>query len=93
MIYRNHHRIHLKLIDVEKNVYNQVKYLNFFFSSLSNMFSFIFKEKNSMRVKKSAEFINDDDDDDDDQSSMDVADTIEIVTTGMESKFEQVYVK
>lgn len=40
-----------------------------------------------MRVKKSAEFINDDDDEDD--SSMDVADTVEVVTSAMESKSEQ----
>jgi hypothetical protein len=41
-----------------------------------------------MRVKKSAEFINDDDDED--ESSMDVADTVEIMTTQTESKSEQV---
>lgn len=50
-----------------------------------------------MKIKKSAEFINEDDDDDDnnedDESSMDVADTVEITTTAMESKSEQVYVK
>jgi hypothetical protein len=44
-----------------------------------------------LRIKKSAEFINDDDDDDDeDESSMDVADTVEVMTTAMESKYEQV---
>jgi len=43
--------------------------------------------KNSMRIKKSAEFVNDDDED---ESSMDVADTVEVMTTAMESKFEQV---
>ncbi|CAF3576107.1 unnamed protein product [Rotaria sordida] len=43
-------------------------------------------KKNSIRIKKSAEFINDDDEDD---SSMDVADTVEVMTTTNESKFEQ----
>jgi hypothetical protein len=44
-------------------------------------------EKNSIRVKKSAEFVNDDDED---ESSMDIADTVEVMTTQMESKSEQV---
>ncbi|CAF2956102.1 unnamed protein product [Rotaria sp. Silwood2] len=44
-------------------------------------------KKNSIRIKKSAEFINDDDEDD---GSMDVADTVEVMTTTMESKFEQI---
>lgn len=39
-----------------------------------------------MRVKKSAEFIHDDDED---ESSMDVADTVEVTTTQVESKLEQ----
>ncbi len=43
-------------------------------------------EKNSMRVKKSAEFINDNDEDD---SSMDVADTVEVMTTPIQSKSER----
>jgi hypothetical protein len=43
-----------------------------------------------LRIKKSAEFINDDGDDDEDESSMDVADTVEVMTTAMESKYEQV---
>ncbi|CAF1015640.1 unnamed protein product [Adineta steineri] len=47
-------------------------------------------KKNSTRVKKSVEFINDDDDDDDenneDDNSMDVADTVEVMT----SKAEQI---
>jgi hypothetical protein len=52
---------------------------------------FFLSEKNSMRIKKSAEFINDEDDEDDgNESSMDVADTVEVTTTAMESKFEQV---
>lgn len=53
----------------------------------------VFLEKNSTRMKKSAEFINEDEDDDDDdidESSMDVADTIEVRTTPLESKLEQV---
>lgn len=41
-------------------------------------------------MKKSAEFINEEEDDD--ESSMDVADTVEVSTTPMESKLEQVYV-
>jgi hypothetical protein len=39
-----------------------------------------------MRIKKSAEFINDDDED---ESSMDVADTVEVMTTTVQSKSEQ----
>ncbi|CAM4861524.1 unnamed protein product [Rotaria socialis] len=44
-------------------------------------------KKNSIRIKKSAEFVNDDDED---GSSMDVADTVEITTTALESKIEQI---
>ncbi|CAF3502674.1 unnamed protein product [Rotaria sp. Silwood1] len=44
-------------------------------------------KKNIIRIKKSAEFINDDDEDD---SSMDVADTVEVITTTIESKLEQI---
>lgn len=47
---------------------------------------FFFIEKNSTRATKSAEFVNDDDADD---SSMDVADTVEVMTTAVQSKSEQ----
>ncbi|CAF5184506.1 unnamed protein product, partial [Rotaria magnacalcarata] len=43
-------------------------------------------KKNSIRIKKSAEFVNDDDED---ESTMDIADTVEIATTALESKSEQ----
>jgi hypothetical protein len=48
----------------------------------------MFLGKNSTRVKKSAEFIDDDDDDDED-NSMDVADTVEVMTSQAQSKLEQ----
>lgn len=48
-----------------------------------------------MKPKKSAEFIDDDDDDDDidddDDQSIDVADTVEVITSGIESKCEDRY--
>lgn len=50
-------------------------------------------EKNSTRMKKSAEFVHEedeDDDDDDEESSMDIADTVEVTTTALQSKLEQV---
>ncbi|UJR30667.1 hypothetical protein I4U23_018191 [Adineta vaga] len=47
-------------------------------------------KKNNTRLKKSAEFIDEDDDDDDGDSSMDVADTVEVMTTQSESKLEQI---
>ncbi|CAF1057181.1 unnamed protein product [Adineta ricciae] len=46
-------------------------------------------KKNSTRVKKSAEFVDDEDEDEnEDESSMDVADTVEVSTTQPISKME-----
>jgi len=83
-----------------------IKYKSTFFSYWIDLIKkcFRFLEKNSGRIKKSAEFINDDDDNNDDddedddednndeveESSMDIADTVEITTTAAaESKSEQ----
>lgn len=52
------------------------------------------KRNNSLKIKKSAEFIDDDDDEDEyedeDQRSMDIADTVEVTTSHVnQSKMEQ----
>ena len=59
-------------------------------TSGATLISFISAEKNSLRIKKSAEFIDDEDEEEDevDETSIDVADTVEVVTTGIESKHE-----
>ena len=62
----------------------------------ATLISFVFAERNSSRIKKSAEFIDDDEDDNEagadedevDESSINVADTVEVVTTTIESKHE-----